>query len=173
MQGYNCDCNASKILTETFTDANGKFEFKYKSVAGNDIVISGSQPNGGGTKNYLFGIPINKDLDVGSLYSSNNFFSLVKILVSKQTSDKDTLYFDEYGAGNFRQFVVGPFTSGQVLDTITYRNAHFYDIANQRNYKHISHAFYSWKLGVKGKYNDIWSIHQPCLKYNEYLIEIK
>jgi hypothetical protein len=68
---YDCDCNASKILTETFTDANGKFEFKYKSVLGNDIIISGSQPNGGGTKNYLFGIPINKDLDIGNLFNPN------------------------------------------------------------------------------------------------------
>lgn len=170
---YDCNCSSSKILQEVYTDSEGKFEFNYKTVAGNDIVIRGTQANGGGTKNYLFGIPINKDLDIGNLYNNDNFFAIVKLEVSRPTSLNDTLFYDEYGAGNFRKSLLGPFNNGLILDTLRYRNAQFYDLDNKQYYKNISHAFYSWKIGKRGVYNSIWTLHKPCLKYNYYVLEIK
>lgn len=170
---YDCDCNASKILAESFTDVNGKFEFKYSTVPGNDIIISGIQPNGGGTKNYLFGIPINKDLDIGNLYSNDNFFAIVKLNVLRSTNSFDTLFYDLFGSGNYRKTIIGPFTNGLALDTLVFRNTQFYDVNNERIYISNSSASYSYKVGANGNTNFAGGMFQTCLKYNYFTIEIK
>jgi hypothetical protein len=172
---YDCNCNSSKILQEIYTDADGKFEFKYKSVNGNDIVIRGNQANGLGTINYLFGIPINKDLDVGNLYSSNNFFAVLKIVNKRQSTKNDTIFYDVYGSANFRRFIVGPFIENQILDTIMFRNTQFFDKVNDnRIYKNNGFASYNYKIGQKGRevYAD-GSHFIVCTKYNEYILEVK
>lgn len=170
---YDCNCSSSKILQEVYTDSEGKFEFNYKTVAGNDIVIRGTQANGGGTKNYLFGIPINKNLDIGNLYNNDNFFAIVKLEVSRPTSLNDTLFYDLFGAGNYRKTLIGPFTNGLILDTLNFRNTQFFDLNNINIYKNNSSATYSYRLGLKGKTIYAGGMFSACLKYNYYVLEIK
>lgn len=172
---YDCNCNASKILTETFTDANGKFEFKYKSVLGNDIVIRGKQPNGLGTVNYLFGIPINKDLDIGTLYKDSSFFAILKIVQKRQSTYNDTIFYDVFRSANFRKFVVGPFVENQILDTIAFRTTQFFDKINDRRiYSNNGSPSYTYKIGKNGKESYADGSHfTTCTKYNEYILELK
>jgi hypothetical protein len=157
------------------TNADGSFEFTYeKKNAMGEMTISGRQANGLGTLNYLFGIPIGRDLNIENLYIENNFFAIIRVNIKRITTSDDTIFYSLIsGTNNFSKFLVGPFTDNQLFDTVMYHNAQFFDLAKEKYYQTKSHAYFPWKLNTTGKIKEIWAMHEPCKKYNFYDLVIE
>lgn len=115
--------------TESFiTDSEGRFTLTYEDTWELEyIAIKGSQRNGHGSLTYLSHIPMEKNLDVGTIYFRDNYFFLGRISVQRPTSQQDTVFYDYSNLTGFKKFVTGPFQDGQVVDTFTSRAARIYD----------------------------------------------
>lgn len=166
---YACGCTSAKVLQTVYTDINGNFSFSYSSVASNSLVIQGD--NGTVFIDYLAGIPINRNLNIGTIHSDSNFFSLLKVNPQRQTTVNDTIYYQKYGNA-FLRYAIGPFIAGQVIDSITYFNYEFYDLNNYRIYNYVPNINYSWKVGTTGKINSSSVTLNPCAKNNEIIIPL-
>lgn len=154
------------------TRADGSFEFTYTSAKRvNELIISGTQRNGLGTLNYVYGIPINTTVNLGNVYATENFYALVKLNVQRPTSLADTIYYLK--EANLLLPIIGPFTQGQVIDTLIYRNTQFYDKQNVKNYRNVPNAIITYKMGERGQYTNTGGLFDECVKYNEFLVDIK
>jgi hypothetical protein len=168
--GFSYGINNKYESIGAITNADGSFELTYeKKNAMGEMAISGRQGNGLGTRNYLFGIPIGRDLEVGNLYIENNFFAIIRVNTKRVTTSNDTIFYSLIaGTNDFSKFLVGPFTDNQLFDTAIYHNAQFFDLDMEKNYQSKSHAYFPWKLNTTGKIKEIWALHEPCKKYNYY-----
>jgi hypothetical protein len=116
--------NVFTDTNEVLTDHDGNFELKYNwQVEKTELVVYAQAKQAGwACKQYLIGIPLNRDLDLGELPL---FVPLVhrdlSVLLSTSTaySSTDTLHYFVSGKnvhGGLRK--AGPFYDGQVLDTM-------------------------------------------------------
>jgi len=167
---YNSNGKYAEIPCTTLEDGSFSFTYEKAAIMG-ELVIRGSRANGQGTLNYMYGIPIGKNLNIGEIYQKNNFFAIARLKPQRPTNSMDTLFYG-FENGKFRSFVVGPFSENQEIDTTFVRNAQFYDFNNSSKYQKKSHSYYAWKLGENGRVNDIFALHQPCLKFNYFDIKI-
>jgi hypothetical protein len=176
---YGVNSKFEQIATTTNTD--GSFEFTYeKKFPHGEMFINGRQSNGLGTINYLNGIPVGRNLDIGNLYSGINSCALIKIKTIRQTSQKDTVFYNKVAGQNiFKNYITGPFDDGQILDTLFYRNVQFYDLANYRSYSESSPsgALFPFKLSNQTKiyYAKIVGSQFDiiCFKYNIYEVFVE
>lgn len=166
---YACGCTSAKVLQTVYTDINGNFSFSYSSVASNSLVIQGD--NGTVFIDYLAGIPINRNLNIGTIHSDSNFCSIIKINPQRQTSIMDTIYYRKYG-NTYLKYMVGPYSSNQVLDSFFYFGFEFYDVNNTKIYNYMPGYEYDWKLGNSGNVNKCTLNPQPCNKLYEYIITL-
>ncbi|MDP3928060.1 MAG: hypothetical protein Q8R57_03470 [Bacteroidota bacterium] len=160
---YSYNVNGKEDVIQSVTNSNGSFEFKYeKKVVMSNLALREDQTIGYGYFTYLNNIETKKNLDIGTLY--NNDFLLVKIRINAQrvTSIEDTIYYD-FKSNKFNKFIVGPFIENQLLDTIFGRTTMEYNKLN----KHKFDIPYSWKLGLSGKVQYVYSDSLfPCSKEN-------
>ena len=125
-------------------------------------------------------IPIKENVDVGDIYLKDNYFALLKLSVNRPTSELDTIFYDWWGyktvgsksVKDYRRFKVGPFSDGQILDSIVFRNFMVYDglIFKLGNYN--THGY---KIGGNGEdRHGTGEVNQfiPCYKYNIYNLNI-
>ncbi|MDP3928062.1 MAG: hypothetical protein Q8R57_03480 [Bacteroidota bacterium] len=125
------------------TDNEGKFLFKYSSKFNlRNLTIGSSQANGLGFRTYLFDIALNKSLEVGVIYSENNFKAKLRVNLKKASSINDTVFYEKLQS-KFTKFVVGPFLEGQVIDSLNRNVALKYESNN----KHQINFNYTFKVG--------------------------
>jgi hypothetical protein len=173
---YGINNKYEQIAATTLAD--GSFELKYeKKNAMGEMTISGRQTNGSGTLNYLFGIPIGRDLDIGNLYLSNNFTAFVRINTKRNTSMSDTLYYKRGKNFVFETSLIGPFNQNQIIDTLVFRNTQFYDIDNISAYRgdgSFPSFNYPYKIGLNSKESFASNnLFQPCSNQNFYNLIIE
>lgn len=169
---YDGGYSDAKDLATTTTDANGNFKFGYDGVSRIlDITLSinGEFPSGvGSRRDYCGGIPRNKDIDVGTLYATRNFFAVAKVSVQRQTSAYDTIFYRPTN-GKYLKKVVGPFTDKQIIDNII---DHYGECYGGCTHPIGSYTNYEWKLGANGKKMYAKTPKVPCTQ-QEFLLEIK
>lgn len=154
------------------TDDEGRFSLPYELDYRQIEFIKLRDEN----KIYLVGIPKKENIVVGDLYSKDNFFALLKLQVNRATSVEDTIYYDYLGyrgaMRNYRKFKVGPFTDGQVIDSVVFFDQDVYDsvLYNLGNFSR-----YIYKIGYHGK--DLAGVGtekhlKACHKHNVYQLRI-
>lgn len=175
--GYNYGINNKYEEIGTTTNSDGSFEITYKDRSNlGELVIGGKKLNGTGSLEYLFGIPRWKDLNIGNLYAADNYTVYVVIQPKRATTAKDTLFYN-MSAEVFKDYIVGPFAENQVMDTLVYRYAQFFDIENKEKYRHdgaFPLAAFIYKIGHNGKtqYASNESF-LPCSDNNYYRLLIE
>jgi hypothetical protein len=159
------------------TSADGSFEFTYeKKNAMREMTISGRQANGSGTLNYVFGIPIGRNLEVGNIYSESNFYRVITIKSIRVTSKEDTIYYGLNNRGIFTKLITGPFNQNQIIDTLNGRTPHFYDLTNYNAYSPLTNAIgYAYKLNSANtiQYVSENPVIINCVKHTKLEIEIR
>jgi hypothetical protein len=167
----------SPVIVSAVTDVNGEFQFTYSTLYGN-LCVQGTHIDGQGNQVYLSGIPVNQNINAGEIYADSNFYFIVKINPLRQTSSADTIYYhqtvdSQIHAMSFARKICGPFSVGQIIDTMVMGNSQFYDIANESKYQYKTQEYYQWKLGHTGKTQITGGIFPPCFKYNSFTIDIQ
>ncbi|MBU3663981.1 MAG: hypothetical protein FGM41_12405 [Bacteroidetes bacterium] len=172
---YNSNGKYAEIPCTTLEDGSFSFTYEKEAIMG-ELAIRGSQINGQGTLNYMYGIPKERNIDFGNLYAGLNFSAIVMVKLSRISTPEDTIYHHQISSNKFSKINFGPFSDKQILDTVYYRAVQFYDINNFSKYINKSGGpLYAYKFSKYGGvlYTSNYSDFKICYKFNNYEIEIK
>jgi hypothetical protein len=155
-----------ETIGTTTTDENGIFSIKYSSVGASSALNLKPQE---GSYSYLANIPTDVNIEE-NVYTKDNFFYIIKIKTTNAYTEKDTLF---YTLGSDTQYLVGPFTDNQAIDTVVKSNRQGWSYG-QSEQKILFN--YTWKLG--SQYNDpsrgnvVNAYLTPCKKYDEVVLDL-
>lgn len=139
-------------LGTTVTDANGRFSFGY--VAKNDLNIKIQLPAGFGFSDVTTGVPSKRNIENMNLFYSPRTTIQVRLNVTRPYTSGDTLYIVDYrNAGSFLK-VKGPFTSGVLYIANNYGFDSVYD--------NKSNTTLSFKVGNNSTINTKTFALLPC-----------
>jgi len=162
------------------TNEKGEFSFTYESVS--DLIngnLSLQYMDSISKGSLVIDLPLNKSVNLGNVVKGLNSFVIFKIATKKAYTSSDTLYY-RITASNFippykmeAPFTVGPFTDGQILDTVIGANILSYESSSGS----IKVPIYNeWRIGAhyfdKERLNNQYLLIAPCQVYEEVVIDL-
>ena len=178
--------NTKSITEDPFevtlnTNEKGEFSATYESVS--DLIngnLSVSFVAGFANTSLVSDLPLNKTVDLGNVVKGLNCFVVYKISTKKAYTANDTLFY-RINSSNFSPpykmnapYKVGPFTDGQILDTLVRSSLMGYDKGSES----IKIQEYSeWRLGAlykdPNRLNQQIHLINPCHVYEEAVIDLE
>jgi hypothetical protein len=131
-------------LGRAITDHDGNFTITYENIKNpiNNLILEGSLGQG---FIELWGIPANRDLQIGDVYLNNKVMIIYKMKLNDfHTSKADTFNFTSRG---FQRSLFGPFHENQIIDTMIFKPSQKYN-------NPLSDLHFGWRMGSRGK--QIW-----------------
>lgn len=177
--------NTKSLLEDPFelsltTNEKGEFSTTYESVS--DLIngnLSVSFVAGFANTSLVSDLPLNKTVNLGNIVKGSNSFVVYKIATNKPYTSSDTLYY-RITASNFAPpymlnapYKIGPFTNGQILDTLVRSSIMGYDNGSKSIKVQVNNE---WRLGAI--YHDPKRLNQqyysinPCQVYEEAVIDL-
>ncbi|MCU0443017.1 MAG: hypothetical protein MUE96_11510 [Bacteroidia bacterium] len=155
---------------------DGSFEITYQhlnSTNNLNLITFNSIVRGG---ILLFGIPINANVNVGNIYIQNNHSAIIKLNDQSVINQSDTIFYrieDNLIWETRYKYAVGPFSDGQIIDTLHYTKPQVFDkkLVKMECYLN-SNANLSYKIGMNGSINTINTLVEPCVTSNTIEIDL-
>jgi Neuraminidase (sialidase) len=166
---YDYSLNKKSGQEYTSTDAEGNFELKYTGQFNlGDLTISVKDDSSNFFRTLIRDIEKNRNLNIGNVLNADIFFAYLRIKTTKPNTQNDTLFFEKQG-NKFNKFMLGPFTNGQIIDSISPDRELIYKPRNEHRMSFV----YSFKIGFKGKEQFVFGEEFiPCSKQNYLDIEL-
>lgn len=162
------------------TNKKGEFSATYES--GSDLIhgnLSVSYVSGFANTSLVSDLPLTQTINLGYIIKDSNSYMVYKIATNKSYTSNDTLYYG-ITSSNFAPpyvmkapYKVGPFTNGQILDTIKKSSLMSYDKFGQGIKIQV---FNEWRIGAHyydpKKLNQQYYLINPCQEYEEAYIDL-
>lgn len=155
-----------------YTNDKGHFAITYEHSRRTEyIYLTVKGEYGVGLSQRLIGIPMRKDVEVGDVYLTDNFFSVIKLAVQRPTDLTDTIYYDHNVHLGYRKFKVGPFLDGEIIDSFTFASSRIFDTLA----RDISSGTLSYDCQInqtKKRATGDQKFKEECKRYNVAVLEV-
>jgi hypothetical protein len=162
------------------TQADGSFEFKYKHTKFTKNLLLNANGNAGSTyQDFMVGIPVNQNIDIGDVYMKNNMYAVIKIKTERITSSADTLFYNLNDYRNNKSsinYVVGPFIDNQLIDTLVFYSVQIYDNTNldYEWYRRTKYnAYLQYSVGKNDSITSLSKVLKPCDMSDQFEVIIR